>query len=328
MIQNIVEIVFFFNIPVLWLSKSIREEREYCCDAMAVYITKNKKAYIQALVSFHEFDKYENNYELTFPGKKQYLLKRVQRIIHESNKKITFMKKISFFLLILCTGFVAISFTKAKKQFDITKEKILIQNVPSDISPKKHNISDIEIKIVPIDEKFINSKKPLKNSSFKKDQINTFKQPSGILNDTIPKNASKDYIEGYKAGMKYKNESMSDSNESYILKEKIEQLKLQTVGNTDKKKDKLMYKFQRENLESLKSKAEYYKDQVKFKKELMLYSDTLKYDNTNLDLLKQKTLYIESLKENLINEKTEKNKKMKWENEKIKPGHPVKKFQQ
>jgi bla regulator protein BlaR1 len=54
--QRIAEIIFFFNPAVLWISSLIKEERENCCDDIAVNQTKNKKQFIHALVSFQEYN--------------------------------------------------------------------------------------------------------------------------------------------------------------------------------------------------------------------------------------------------------------------------------
>ncbi|HTB24486.1 MAG TPA: M56 family metallopeptidase, partial [Puia sp.] len=54
-LQSGMEIVFFFNPAVLWVSKLIRTERENCCDDLAVAQNNNKISYIRALVSCEEY---------------------------------------------------------------------------------------------------------------------------------------------------------------------------------------------------------------------------------------------------------------------------------
>ena len=81
LLQTAVETVFFFNPGLLWVSALIREERENCCDDAAIAQTKNKKEFVQALISFKEHALYANNYKVAFPGKKNHLLNRVKRII-------------------------------------------------------------------------------------------------------------------------------------------------------------------------------------------------------------------------------------------------------
>ncbi len=87
-LQNIAETVFFFNPGLLWISSILREERENCCDDIALEQTQNKVGFVQALISFKEHELYGSSYAVAFPGKKNYLLRRVTRIM--SNKNMNF----------------------------------------------------------------------------------------------------------------------------------------------------------------------------------------------------------------------------------------------
>ncbi len=102
-IQVMAENVFFFNPALLWMSSVIREERESCCDDVAVAQTKSKKQFIQALISFKEHALHTNSYTTAFPAKKNQLLQRVSRIINDRNKTLNVTEKIfilsSFVLL-------------------------------------------------------------------------------------------------------------------------------------------------------------------------------------------------------------------------------------
>jgi bla regulator protein blaR1 len=104
--QSFAETLFFFNPAVLWISALLREEREHCCDDMAIAVTQSKTGYINALVSFQEYQ-LENNtpYTMAFPGKKNQLLNRVKRIIDNSHKTLNMTEK-SF--LVLCLSLIGI----------------------------------------------------------------------------------------------------------------------------------------------------------------------------------------------------------------------------
>ncbi len=106
LVQSFAEILFFFNPAVLWLSSLLREEREHCCDDMAIAVTQSKTGYIHALVSFQEYQ-LENATPLAmaFPGKKDQLLNRVKRIIDNSNKTLNTAER-SF--LVLCFSLIGI----------------------------------------------------------------------------------------------------------------------------------------------------------------------------------------------------------------------------
>src|SRR5688572_15103827 len=76
-LQSAIETIFFFNPFILKLSGLIREEREACCDAIAVDATKNKISYVQALVAFSEYATTSTNM-LAFSGSRNHLLQRVK----------------------------------------------------------------------------------------------------------------------------------------------------------------------------------------------------------------------------------------------------------
>lgn len=85
LLQRFVETIFFFNPALLWLSERIQQEREHCCDDLAIASSGSRKHYLQALVSCQE---YRNSlaYAMAFPGpKKNQLLGRMQRIVSGSH---------------------------------------------------------------------------------------------------------------------------------------------------------------------------------------------------------------------------------------------------
>ena len=93
LVQSFAEVVFFFNPALLWISSLLREERENCCDEVAISHTNDKKQFIHALVAFQEYATHTSNKQPTiaFAGRKNYLLNRVKRIIYNENKKLNAM---------------------------------------------------------------------------------------------------------------------------------------------------------------------------------------------------------------------------------------------
>jgi beta-lactamase regulating signal transducer with metallopeptidase domain len=85
-LQNIAEAIFFFNPAVHWLSSLLREERENCCDDIALVQTKNKLGLAEALIRFKEYELYGAAFDTAFPGRKNILLRRVNRILGQKNK--------------------------------------------------------------------------------------------------------------------------------------------------------------------------------------------------------------------------------------------------
>jgi len=93
LLQSFAEIVFFFNPGVLWLSSLIKEERENCCDDIAVSVTKCKAKFVHALVSFQEYNIKNNELIMGFGGKKNHLLNRARRIINNDTKSLNGVEK-------------------------------------------------------------------------------------------------------------------------------------------------------------------------------------------------------------------------------------------
>ncbi len=94
LLQNFAEMIFFFNPGLLWISVLLREERENCCDDIAVEQTKNKKQFISALISFKEHAVYAPACTMAFPGRKNHLLQRVSRILQNKNHTLNPAEKI------------------------------------------------------------------------------------------------------------------------------------------------------------------------------------------------------------------------------------------
>lgn len=94
LLQNFAENVFFFNPAILWISSLIREEREHCCDDLAIGIMQNKSSFVNALVSFQEYKSAGSAHVVAFAGKRNHLLDRIKRIIYNNNKQLDAMEKL------------------------------------------------------------------------------------------------------------------------------------------------------------------------------------------------------------------------------------------
>ncbi len=128
MLQNICEIVFFFNPAVLWVSSLIKDERENCCDDIAIANVKNKKQFIHALISFQEYNLATTNYAVGLPGRKNHLLNRVTRIITNTNKTLNNMEKTLLATGIVIISFITLAFAHAKQTHKDVKKAEVVQN--------------------------------------------------------------------------------------------------------------------------------------------------------------------------------------------------------
>ena len=92
-LQSLMEIVFFFNPAVFWVSKLIREERESCCDDMTISSTHDKVNYISALISCQEFQPGNPEYAMAISGKNDQLVQRVKRMVSNDRPSLNKIEK-------------------------------------------------------------------------------------------------------------------------------------------------------------------------------------------------------------------------------------------
>ncbi|MDO9373880.1 MAG: M56 family metallopeptidase [Ferruginibacter sp.] len=116
-LQHFVEIIFFFNPAVRWVSGLIKAERENCCDEIAVSQTNSKNNYISALVAFHEKAQQQlPTFIPAFAGEKNHLLNRVKRIIYNNNKTLNNMEKKILAAGVILTSLFFVAFTSREQQ--------------------------------------------------------------------------------------------------------------------------------------------------------------------------------------------------------------------
>jgi bla regulator protein BlaR1 len=137
LIQSFVEIVFFFNPAVLWISKLIKEERENCCDDLALSCTKNKHQYIKALILCQEFSANYPNYAMAIIGRKNSLKNRVNRMVFNSNSSLNRIEKTLLSIALVSLLVFATAFTRVRnyvKENEISTAKevtVSLANAPS-----------------------------------------------------------------------------------------------------------------------------------------------------------------------------------------------------
>jgi beta-lactamase regulating signal transducer with metallopeptidase domain len=115
LLQSLLEIIFFFNPAVLWLSALIRTERENCCDDIAIEQTSSKVNYIRALVSCQEYQLSAPAYAMAFPGRRSQLMDRVKRMASGTNHVLNFRERSILFITLFTAGLLTLAFTNAKQ---------------------------------------------------------------------------------------------------------------------------------------------------------------------------------------------------------------------
>jgi bla regulator protein BlaR1 len=110
------EMLFFFNPAVLWICSLIREERENCCDDIAVRQTGSKKEFISALVSFIQIDRGAGGLAMSFPGTGNHLLQRVRRIAYRDDKRLDGKERFFLVFCFIVAGLLTLAYTHASPQ--------------------------------------------------------------------------------------------------------------------------------------------------------------------------------------------------------------------
>ncbi len=80
-LQNLVEILYFFHPGVRWISACVRQEREHCCDDFAVELCGDPQNYARALARLQVEGMGYPEPALAAAGRSQRLLRRIVRLL-------------------------------------------------------------------------------------------------------------------------------------------------------------------------------------------------------------------------------------------------------
>jgi beta-lactamase regulating signal transducer with metallopeptidase domain len=188
LLQNIIEILLFFNPALLWLSSLIRDERENCCDDVAIGQLRSKKQYVESLISFKERSLYGRSLSAVgFAGRKSSYLNRISRIVENRNYTLSPVEKGS----LVCSTIVAASLALMAAVPNRTTLTLL-----SPQSPKPETISRGSMVILRKYADTLNSAERLTSTVRRKTRIgagpqvekkDTFKFSYSLkLRDTVP----------------------------------------------------------------------------------------------------------------------------------------------
>ena len=139
-LQSAVEILFFFNPAVLWVSNLIKTERENCCDDLAVSNVETKIDYIKALVSCQQFATETPAYVMAVNGGKGHLIHRVQRLISSRNQSLNKLEKVIIGLVLISSVALTMAFsgreTRVKNVLSGDKKAPLVKTVNDVVQDK------------------------------------------------------------------------------------------------------------------------------------------------------------------------------------------------
>lgn len=152
LLQSFIEIVFFFNPAVLWLSKLIRAERENCCDDLALTHVADRRVYVKALLSCQEFQSNTPDFAMAITGKNQ-LVNRVSRMLFNTKPTLNKMEKtilsLAMVFVFLCSFVLSNAQNKpkattVKKTTTAAKNNVKKHKIPSKLSVRTSSTNNIK----------------------------------------------------------------------------------------------------------------------------------------------------------------------------------------
>lgn len=152
LLQSFIDAIFFFNPGFIWLSSLIRQEREKCCDDIAVEYS-TRMDYLEALMSFQNIH-HKGNFTMALGTEKHLLLNRIKRILSRKNSRLSRGEIYSLVLAVVITTF---SFMAFKPKPNNPAKSFVQKEIGTEI---KKNLTAI----MPLEKKKINaSYKPVFN---------------------------------------------------------------------------------------------------------------------------------------------------------------------
>ncbi len=115
--QTVIETVLFYHPAVWWISRKLREERENCCDDIALEVMQDRLVYVSALAQLEE----GRAIPLAMTASGGLLIQRIKRIVGANNRKVS-----AWPLCILIIGaisLVCLSQTKATETPNTQKQQ-------------------------------------------------------------------------------------------------------------------------------------------------------------------------------------------------------------
>jgi beta-lactamase regulating signal transducer with metallopeptidase domain len=138
LVQSLGEILLFFNPFVWWISKIIRQERENCCDDLAVGYTGDSLGYAKSLAAVEEMR--QVRLAVAFGGQKRTLLNRVKRIIENPRREASFTDGI--LTAFVMTGLILLVSFSAEARLDLPKTDKIVEKILSVKNQIEESISE------------------------------------------------------------------------------------------------------------------------------------------------------------------------------------------
>ena len=112
LLQSLLEILFFFNPALLWVSRLIKNERENCCDDLALGGGHDRAGYIRALLSCAEFQSALPAHAMGLAGNRHGLLRRVRRMAGDLDHSLSPLEKTLLAICLVLCGICVSAFNR------------------------------------------------------------------------------------------------------------------------------------------------------------------------------------------------------------------------
>jgi bla regulator protein BlaR1 len=240
LLQSLVEIIFFFNPAVLWVSQLIKTERENCCDDMALAHNTSKHSYIQALVSCEEYQQGKPAYAVAFSGQKNTLISRVKRMVNNRNHSLNTFEKTLLSICLVMSGLCLSAFvereTIKKTIHQVVKAITHKEEKPAPVAKALQSAVTPVTKPAPVDT----VPKVIKKEVFF-DEAAWFKRMDSLKKSAVEKIAAKDAytavnseaISGLDTGRRIISETNVVTSSSVTTEKKLNLKELSTQDSLD-----------------------------------------------------------------------------------------------
>ena len=115
--QTVIEIVLFYHPAVWWISRKLREERENCCDDIALELVQDRLIYVSALALLEE----GRAMPLALSASAGSLLQRIRRIVNANDRKVSALPLGIMVLILMAVVGISIRTTRADAPTVATK---------------------------------------------------------------------------------------------------------------------------------------------------------------------------------------------------------------
>ncbi|MBC7921964.1 MAG: M56 family metallopeptidase, partial [Ferruginibacter sp.] len=108
LLQSLVEVLFFYHPAIWWLSGCVRQEREHCCDDVALAVCGDSLTYAKALANLETLPLNTPQLAMALTGRSGLLLGRIERFMRQPRRNPTFSEGMVA-ALVLVAGLLAVS---------------------------------------------------------------------------------------------------------------------------------------------------------------------------------------------------------------------------